>query len=163
MEADLTVFGTLNLIELAWLLSNVFGLVMAVLAAAEAHMDVEAVRILGQRGTIAGADVRQRLLKGSGNRRGEAVKVLAHGLLLAVGIVVAASPTPRVAYEAFTSVWSSLAITAVALLLTLDSVASLRDRRTLWSFFEEDADVAATIKHMERPSSAHEQDREEES
>ena len=89
------VFGMLSVWELTMLLVNVFGLILAVAAMGEALMDAEAIRILGQRGLIAGADVRQRLLKARGSRRDEGIKVLIHLVLLTVGIIIAASPAPR--------------------------------------------------------------------
>jgi hypothetical protein len=136
------LFGTLNSPELLWLLSNVVGLILAVAATGEAIMDHEAVRILGRRGTIAGADVRARLLKASGNRRDEAIKAVAHAVMLTIGIIVSASPTPRQEYEAFTALWSALAVIVVAIALSFGSVYSLRDRRLLWQMFETEDDDA---------------------
>ena len=132
------LFGTLSVWEFVMLLANVIGLVLAVLAASEAQMDYESIRILGRRGLIAGADVRQRLLKAQGSRRDEALKVGIHVILLAVGIVIAASPSPRQEYEHFTAFWTVLAIIVVAIVLTVGSVFTLIDRRTLWGFFEDE-------------------------
>lgn len=146
------LFGTLNWPELFWLASNVLGLILAVAATGEAQMDFEAVRILGRRGTIAGADVRARLLKASGNRRDEGIKAAAHAIMLVIGIIVAASPTPRAEYEAFTALWSAYAVISVALALSFGSIYSLKDRRKLWAMFEtEDEAVAAVIAEHETP------------
>jgi hypothetical protein len=140
------LFGTLSVPELLWLLSNLVGLILAVAATGESQMDLESVEILGQRGTIAGADVRTRRLKARGNRRDEAIKALVHMVLFAVGIIVAASPTPRQEYEAFTALWSSLAIILVAIGLSVGSVYSLIDRRKLWALFAtEDDDQDAAV------------------
>ncbi len=140
------LWGTLTLPELAMLLSNLIGLVLAVAVTGESQMDFEAIRILGQRGLIAGADVRQRTLKAKGNRRDEALKMLVHTVLLAVGIIISASPTPRQEYEEFTALWLTAGVTVVALALAVGSVFNLMDRRTLWALFATEDDSAATAE-----------------
>ena len=154
------LFGTLSGWELAMLLVNVVGLVLAVAATQEAQMDHESINILGRRGLIAGADVRQRLLKAKGSRRDEAFKVGIHITLLAVGIIIAASPAPRQAYEAFTAFWTVLAIIVVAGALSVGSVYTLIDRRVLWRMFA--AEDAAEQVHDDGPSPVTDDDAETE-
>ena len=129
------LWGTLSLEEAIWLVTNIGGLILAVAAAFEAQLDLEATKILAGHG-IGDPDTRARLLKAAGNRRDEGLKVLAHAVMLLTGIIVASSPTPRAPYEAFSAFWSSLAIITVALALGAGSVFSLRDRRILWAMFE---------------------------
>ena len=146
------LFGTLSAWEGVMILVNIIGLVLAVAATQEAQMDHESVNILGRRGLIAGADVRQRLLKAKGSRRDEAFKVGIHCTLLATGIIIAASPAPRLDYESFTAFWTVLAIIVIAIALSVGSVYTLIDRRTLWRMFDaEDAAEKAT-PHDDVPS-----------
>ncbi len=146
------VFGTLSVWELTMLLVNVFGLILAVAAMGEALMDAEAIRILGQRGLIAGADVRQRLLKARGSRRDEGIKVLIHLVLLTVGIIIAASPAPRETFEAFTAFWSVLGIIVIAAGLSIGSVFTLIDRRALWAMFDAEEETERAIQdYQESP------------
>ncbi len=153
----LDAFGSLSIPELLMLGSNLVGLILAVAAAGEAQMDLEAVQILGHRGTIGGADVRARVLKARGNRRDEGIKVFAHATLLAVGIIIAASPAPRQEYEAFTAFWSVLAIIVVATLLAVGSVYSLIDRRLLWAMFETEEGIGEIVDQVERRSPVQEE------
>ena len=146
------VFGTLSVWELTMLLVNVFGLILAVAAMGEALMDAEAIRILGQRGLIAGADVRQRLLKALGSRRDEGIKVVIHFVLLTVGIIIAASPAPREPFEAFTAFWSVLGIIVVAAALSVGSIFTLIDRRTLWSMFTAEDETERALQEHKEPS-----------
>lgn len=148
------LFGTLSIWELVMLLANVVGLVLAVAAAGEAQMDYESIRILGRRGLIAGADVRQRLLKATGSRRDETLKVAIHVALLAIGIVIAASPAPRQEYEGFTAFWTVIGVIIVAVTLAVGSIFTLRDRRRLWQMFE-DEDEAEADHGVERVDVGH--------
>ncbi len=140
------LFGTLNWLELGWITANVVGLILAVAAMGEALMDLESVKILGRRGRIAGADVKARVLKANGNRRDESLKVIIHTILLLIGIIVSASPTPRADYEQFTALWGAVGIVVVAVCLGIGSVYSLIDRRRLWDLFEID-DFEEEDKH----------------
>ena len=145
------LFGSLSVWELAMLFTNVVGLILAVAAGGEAQMDYEAIRILGQRGLIAGADVRQRLLKARGSRRDEGIKVMIHLVLLTVGIIIAASPSPRETFEAFTAFWSVLGIIVIATALSIGSVFTLIDRRALWSMFDAEEETEQAIRDYQEP------------
>ena len=146
------LFGTLSWPEVVWITANVVGLILAVAAMGEALMDLESVKILGRRGRIAGADVRARVLKANGNRRDEALKVIIHTILLLIGIIVAASPTPRGEYEAFAAWWGAFGIIIVAICLGVGSVYSLIDRRRLWDLFEIEADLDQTASAQRDPN-----------
>ena len=124
----------MSLEELAWIVVNLIGLIIAVAATFESQLDFEAVRLLGGNGA--------RIMKAKGNRRDEAIKALVHALLMVTGIIVSASPTPRQSYEAFAALWGALAIIVVSGCLAAGSLFTLLDRRRLWRMFETEADKA---------------------
>jgi hypothetical protein len=122
---DLLSWGTLTLLEGLMATTNLVGLILASVTAAESHMDFEAVRIIGRNGA--------RRMKAAGNRRDEIIKLFVHGLLLLVGVLVMASPAERIPREAYTVEAIEVAAIAVSIGLIFGSIRNLYDRRRLWA------------------------------
>ena len=122
---DLLAWGTLTALEAIMATTNLVGLILASVTAAESHMDYEAVRIIGRNGA--------RRMKAAGNRRDEIIKLFVHGLLLLVGVLVMASPAERIAREAYTVEAIEFAAIVVSGGLIFGSFRNLMDRRKLWA------------------------------
>ncbi len=123
--SDLLSWGSLTLLEGVMATTNLFGLILASITAAESHMDFEAVRIIGRNGA--------RRMKAAGNRRDEAIKLFVHGLLLLVGVLVMASPAERAGRESYTVEAVEFAAIVVSAGLIYGSFRNLVDRRRLWA------------------------------
>jgi hypothetical protein len=141
--SDLLSWGTLTLLEGLMATTNLFGLILASVTAAESHMDYEAVRIIGRNGA--------RRMKAAGNRRDEIIKLFVHGLLLLVGVLVMASPAERVGRESYTVEAIEFAAIVVSAGLIFGSFRNLMDRRRLWAMptekLRQENDAHAEEKH----------------
>lgn len=122
---ELASWGTLTILEAIMATTNLVGLILASVTAAESHMDFEAVRIIGRNGA--------RRMKAAGNRRDEIIKLFVHGLLLLVGVLVMASPAERVPRESYTVEAIEFAAIVVSGGLIFGSLRNLHDRRKLWA------------------------------
>lgn len=122
---DLLSWGTLTVLEAMMATTNLVGLILASVCAAESHMDYEAVRIIGRNGA--------RRMKAAGNRRDEIIKLTIHGLLLLSGVLVMASPAERVPREAYTVEAIESVVIFISIGLIFGSTRNLYDRRRLWA------------------------------